>query len=471
MNKFLATIFALTFASTSSIALAQENAAPAEDSAVIEVQSTNLEELLQMVQEGRVAETQWHRDREAEFVAARDRQSQLLREARQTRANEERRSERLEAQFQSNETDIAELQARLSDRMGNLSELFGVLQQVAGDARGVFAGSTMSLHFPDRDQVLTNLIEKASAGSQLPTIEEMEGLWFEMQREMTESGKIVRFPYEVTTVDGQTMNTNLIRIGDFNLIADGKYYVRSAETGRVEELVRQPSSRFTSTIKDVEAANPGEIVAFGVDPSRGQLLSILVQAPSLEERYHYGGVVGYIITALGVFGVLLVIERFFYLSGVARKVKKQIKSTGTADAGNPLGRVLMVYENNKNVDVETLELKLDEAILKETPALERFLTIIKIISAVAPLFGLLGTVTGMIETFQAITLFGTGDPKLMAGGISQALVTTVLGLTVAIPTLFLHSFVASMSKRVVHVLEEQSAGIIASHAEKGSSNG
>jgi biopolymer transport protein ExbB len=113
-----------------------------------------------------------------------------------------------------------------------------------------------------------------------------------------------------------------------------------------------------------------------------------------------------------------------------------------------------------------LELKLDEAILKEMPALERFITLIKLIAAIAPLMGLLGTVTGMILTFQSMTLFGAGDPTVMAGGISQALMTTVLGIVVALPMLFLHSIVNSMSQRVVHTIEEQSAGIIAVHAEQ-----
>lgn len=146
-------------------------------------------------------------------------------------------------------------------------------------------------------------------------------------------------------------------------------------------------------------------------------------------------------------------------------MKAQIKSD-VVNENNPLGRVLAVHESNRNADVETLELKIDEAILKEMPALERFLTLIKLIAAIAPLMGLLGTVTGMINTFQSMTLFGTGDPKLMAGGISQALVTTVLGITVALPTLFLHSIVNGMSQRVVHTIEEQSAGIIAVHAEQ-----
>ncbi len=352
--------------------------------------------------------------------------------------------------------------------MGSLSELFGVLQQVAGDTRGVFQGSMISIHYPDREAVLTELIRKAAEATQLPSIEEIEGLWFEMQREMTESGKIVKLPYRVFSADGQTEEVQLIRVGDFNLVANGKYYM--LQDNQVRELQRQPVGRFTDTVEDLEEAAPGELITFGVDPSRGQLLSILVQAPSLMERIDQGKEVGYLIIVMGAIGILFVLERFFYLFTVTGKVRRQMRSD-TPSGNNPLGRILQIYHENRNVDVETLELKLDEAILKETPALERFLTIIKIISAVAPLFGLLGTVIGMIATFQAITLFGAGDPKLMAGGISQALVTTVLGLSVAIPTLLLHSFVAGMSKRVIHILEEQSAGIIAVHAEKEAAHG
>ena len=127
----------------------------------------------------------------------------------------------------------------------------------------------------------------------------------------------------------------------------------------------------------------------------------------------------------------------------------------------------MVKEQYPDADTETLELKLSESILREVPKLQSRLTIIKIISVVAPLIGLLGTVTGMINTFQAITLFGTGDPKLMAGGISQALVTTVLGLVVAIPMVFISTLLKTRSKGIINILQQQSAGIIANRSEKG----
>jgi biopolymer transport protein ExbB len=229
------------------------------------------------------------------------------------------------------------------------------------------------------------------------------------------------------------------------------------------ELPRQPANRFVATTEALSNATDG-FTQFGLDPTKGQLLSLLIQTPTLDERIQQGGNVGYVIIALAVVALLLSIERLITLYMVGNKVSAQMKQD-KPDSGNPLGRVLMVYEDNKDVDAETLDLKLDEAVLKETPKLHARIAFIKIISMVAPLLGLLGTVVGMILTFQAITLFGTGDPKTMAGGISQALMTTVMGLCVAIPTVLLHAIVQTRSNSIIHVLNEQVAGLLAEQAE------
>ena len=465
MKALFTAAIAVSMGGLASIVSAQDTAPQQPAAAAPEPAVSTLDQLLNQVRQGKVSETNQHRAREQEFVSQQNRQNELLQQARRDRDAEERRSEQLEATITENERRIAQREQQLQEKLGVLRELFGVLQQVAGDMRGIITGSLISVQYENRGDGIDTLIAKASQSSTLPTIDEIEELWEQMLLEMGESSKVVAFPHEVVTSSGEPLDVQLVRIGDFNLIANGKYYNFLAETGKVVELSRQPAARFTSAARDLEQAAAGEVVSFGVDPTRGQLLSLLVQAPSLRERIDQGREVGYLIIVLGAFGIAIVIYKMITLSMTSSKVRAQIRS-GTPSPDNPLGRVLMAYEENKTVDVETLELKLDEAILKETPALERGLTIIKIISAVAPLFGLLGTVTGMIATFQAITLFGTGDPKLMANGISQALVTTVLGLVVAIPTLLLHSFVAGMSKRVIHVLEEQSAGIIAVHAEK-----
>ena len=426
--------------------------------------AVSLDDLLKMVEQGRMSEAAEHRAREQRFTQAKAEQQRLLREARQKKRSAEQRGEQLERAFERNGIRIGELSAALDARLGSLKEMFGVLQQVAGDTQGLFAGSVVSVQHPGRGEFLTELAQKLGTTSRLASMEDIERLWFELQREMTESGKVVRFNTTVITAEGEKLEQEVVRVGSFNVVADGKYLQFTPETGNLLELPRQPQGRFVGSTSNLFGAESG-VVRFGVDPSRGSILALLVQAPSLRERIDQGGLIGYLILALGLLSVVIAAERLVVLGIAGRKVSGQLKSKQARD-DNPLGRVLLVAEKNREADLETLELKMGEAILTEAPKLSRALLFLKIISVVAPLMGLLGTVTGMINTFQAITLFGTGDPKLMAGGISQALVTTVLGLSVAIPTVLLHTVVAGRSKHIIHVLEEQSAGIVAEHAEQ-----
>lgn len=433
----------------------------------VQAQTADLGSLLNKVREGSVTESAEHKRREAEFQARKDQQQQLLAEARAEQERLERESARLEETRRTNEEEIARQLEIQRDRLGQLQELFGVLQQAAGDAKAVIKGSHVTIDNPDRMAEIDNLVAKAADSAELPTLDEIRSWPAQMILEAIGSGEVVSFDHEVRLVNGNTEVVNLTRVGDFALMSGDKFFILK-DDGSVEELQRQPSDRFTGTVSSFTSASSG-MHGVALDPTRGQLLNLEVEKPTLEERIAQGKEIGYITLSLGAIGVLMAIAQWLYLMVVKGKVRRQIQSD-TVSTDNPLGRVLAVYDNNKNVDVETLELKLDEAILKETPALERFLVLIKLISAVAPLFGLLGTVTGMIETFQAITLFGAGDPTMMASGISAALMTTVEGLVVAIPTLLLHAFVAGASKSVIHVLEEQSAGIIAVHAEKEHAN-
>ena len=428
----------------------------------------SLEELLDLVEQGRAQDNAEEEARIREFQQNQANQQQLLNDAQARRAAEEARSSRLETTFEENELLIADVTEQLNARLGSLRELFGVLQQVAGDARGLFEASLTNIEFPERSQFLTDLAAKMGSSSQLASIEEIERLWFELQREATELGRIKRLrDFEVIAANGDILSEDIVRIGGFNIVADGRYLARNIETNSVGELQRQPEQgRFTgSTSAILEAGPEDDFVRFGLDPTSGQILGLLVREPSFQERIQQGGIVGYIIITLGVFGVLLSIERIISLGIAGRKVKAQLKSE-TVSEKNALGRVLKAYESNREADTETLELKLGEAILKEVPPLQRGILIIKVISVVAPLLGLLGTVTGMINTFQAITLFGTGDPTRMAGGISQALVTTQLGLYVAVPTVLLHTVVSGRSRGIIQILQEQSAGIVAEQSER-----
>jgi biopolymer transport protein ExbB len=428
-------------------------------------QASSMAELLQQIERGQARDSEEARQREAAFAQRRNEQQQLLNQARAERSRLEAESTRLENLFASNQEEIATARAALDERLGALKELFGVLQTVTGDAQGRFRSSLTNIQYPDRGRFLTELGSKMAGASSLASIEDIERLWFELQREITESGRSVKFNSEVTLANGEKVNAEIARVGVFNLAFEDGYLSYSADTGAINELQRQPEeSRYTGSTSDLLSADEG-MVGFGLDVTRGSILALLVESPTLGEKINQGGIVGHSILALGVIGLLIAIWRWVALTIAARKVSAQLKSD-RASSDNPLGRVLAAYEANRNADTETIELKLSEAALKEMPGLTKGLLFIKVVSVVAPLMGLLGTVTGMIQTFQVITLYGAGDPKMMAGGISQALVTTVEGLVVAIPMVLIHTIVSGQSRKIINIISSQSAGIVAEHSER-----
>jgi biopolymer transport protein ExbB len=416
----------------------------------------SLDELLERVQKVGLIDDSEARRRKQEFIARKGEQARLLDEALAREQELIKRSEELERGFEANERKAAELSETLRQRLGTTGELFGVVRQVAGETRVKLQQSLVSAQISRDEAFLQELAES----KKLPSIEQLQELWFLLQQEMTESGKVVRFPADVVETGGRSRRMLVTRIGVFNAVAEGKYLRWLTDVGRLATLSRQPPARFLSTVVELESASGGT-VRFAVDPSRGSVLSLLVQTPELRERVEQGGVIGYIIIAMGAAALLLALLKLGHLLLVSALMGAQKRRPERISTNNPLGRVLQVFRDNPEMDGEALDRKVDEAVLKESGGLERFLWAVKVVSVVAPLLGLLGTVTGMIRTFQAIQLFGAGDPKMMAGGISEALVTTMLGLIVAVPLVLLHSGASSMVRRLVDVLQEQTAGIAA----------
>ena len=431
------------------------------------VEVSTVEQLLMLVKEGKTQEQSANSAREAKFIAEKNNQASILAAEKRELARQEKIADQLEAEYKKNEEILRVKEEAYQKELGSLVELFGHLQSSAGEAAVQFSGSLTSAQYGlERVSFLNDLTAKMSETTELPTIREIEGLWYELQREMAASGQVVSFDSTVIDVDGESTTCNVTRVGLFNAVCDGKY-LEYVSSGEYAFLPRQPAGRYTKTAKNIGNASAGEEVRFGVDPTGptgGSLLANLIQTPSLAERAQQGREVGYAIITVGLIGIGIAFWKLWSLFVLGKAVRAQAGSK-VLDVRNPLGRVLKVGEENFKKDIDTLELKLAEAIMSERPSIERGIGAVRIISVVAPLAGLLGTVTGMIVTFQMITLYGTGDPKLMAGGISQALVTTVLGLLVAIPTTLLHSFTASSAKGIISVLEEQSTGILAERAE------
>lgn len=419
-----------------------------------------LDELLDYVRQERKQEKQENREREKRFVAARERQQTMLTQAKQELAEEKARGDRLQQTYEQNEINIETQQRRLDEMAGSLGELEAVFSQMAGDTLGALKNSIVSAQHTQRLESSKDLAEL----EELPSPDDITTLWQLMLEEVVESGNVASFPATVITGDGVQAERSVTRIGVFNLVGDGRYLRFLPETGAIVEPGRQPASGHQKMIMELESAT-SDVVPVFVDPTRGTILALLRQAPDLVTRVRQGGAVGYVIIALGIVGLGIVLERLVVLSSLGRKVKRQMIDV-KPDSKNPLGRILKVYQENPACDKETLGFKLDEAVLGEIPRLQRGLGTLSIVAAVAPLLGLLGTVIGIIETFQSITLFGTGDPRLMSGGISLALITTVMGLVVAIPLLLLHSVLTAKSNRIVQILDEKSIAMVASVAEQ-----
>jgi len=426
-------------------------------SGAVLAESLTPDQLLQRIRAEKVTEQQLMLEREQRFLSDKNQQQTIYQQAMNALRTQEREAAELKAQFEALEQQLTEQERQLKERTGELGELFAVLRQSAGDIAGQWQDSMLNVQQPQRVAQL----ERFANSRKLPSAEAVEQLWLTILEDMTASGKVERFDAPVISASGARNMTTVVRVGPFSAYSDTDFLVYQAGDNALRALPKQPSG--LGQVKSWLTASEA-VAVLPIDPTRGSLLEQLQQQPNFYERVKQGGLVGWVIISLGVLGFALAAWRLFELQQVVRSVRVQMRDLASPTTNNPLGRVLGVLGPQPQLsDLETLELKLDEAVMQEVPKLERGQGLLKLLAAVAPLLGLLGTVTGMIITFQAITQAGGGDSRLMADGISQALVTTVQGLVVAIPLLFLHSILVARSKGVVQLLEQQCVGLLALH--------
>ena len=449
------------FIGTAMIATALPLVAPTP----AEAQITSVQELLNQVRNDAAQQERVNRERVQQFQANASQQTAELQRARAELAQIEAEARRVENNFAANQRQIEALKGELTAAQGEFGEVFGLARSMAGEFKSTLDRSLITAQYPNRTQVLGRVANSDA----LPSTTDLNAIWETMLQEMEAQREVSRFTANVAGIgDG----TDVTRVGPFVAFTqnggDFLQYNPPSETGEglplLSLLPAQPGGAIQSAAQNVLSAGAGDVVYAPIDPTRGELLKTFELQPDPWERALQGGVIGKIIMGLGaitaILGILLIIRLFLVRMAVAGQKRKAQPAKG-----NPLGRVMMAYEGAQNADTDTVELKLDEAILQESPKLEFGLNFIKLIAGIAPLLGLLGTVTGMIQTFQAMMIYGAGDPQLMAGGISVALVTTMLGLIVAIPLLIIHSLAASLARGVQSTLEEQSAGIVARHVE------
>jgi biopolymer transport protein ExbB len=463
----IAGLAAAAVAATSAIAQQQQQqpaqqqapAAPKVDAA------KSLQELLEQTRNARAAESQQNAAREAQFLADRNRQAQLLAQAKAERLAAENRGKQLAAQWEANEKKLTEQRNVLEAKGGNLGELFGAVRIAAGDVQSVLYNSIISAQYPKRELFVADLAQSKA----LPSIEKLEKLWFEMQREMTETGRNVRFQARIVEPDGEPRTTEVVRIGPYIAIEGDQFLKYLPSQYELTVFTRQPHSPFPGLADDYNDATSGyeEMV---VDPARGALMALVVQRPNWIERImEHGELVGAVILLVGFIGAVLAAYQFVFLLKEGAAVKRQLQNTDRPTPDNALGRVLSAFKGDAakiEENAEVVELRISEAVLREVPKLDRYQSFLSLAVAAGPLLGLVGTVIGMIHTFQSITESGSGDPKLMATGIGQAMIATVLGLGIAVPLLFVNAALRARSRAIVQVLDEQSTGLLAERLEK-----
>ena len=432
------------------------NAQDAESIPVVEPVITDLDLLVESVKTTASIRAKEDRARLNKFLSDKNKQQALLDNMKYRLTLEERRSERLTKEYEDNDSQLSDLEEQLTLKLGSFGELFGIVRQTAGESKGQFMLSLTNIEFPERIEFLGDLAERKSLD--LPTTEELERLWYEILNELNQSGKVKSYNADILTKSGELVNQDVMRIGVFNSVSNGDYLNLVAEQNLLEYLAKQPERSIRRSVKKLQ--NSDNYREVFIDPTRGSLLTKLIDRDTWLERINAGGFVGYVIIIILILGLTMGVLRFKFLDEESKSINKELETNNFSE-DSILGKLNSIYSKYSGNNPEDLESQLEDILAKATPPLEKNLSVIKLLAAVAPLLGLLGTVIGMIETFQAITLFGTGDPKLMAGGISQALVTTMLGLIAAVPLLFVHNILDSRSRAISQIYEEQAIGLLA----------
>ena len=438
--------------------------------------------------------------REAARKAVEDR-SRALREARETerriledrrtlrsemdrlQALVDRRRKRIEAERAAQDslrTGIEDLEARWSKMEMNFREISGNVRMAARDLETLLRRAAARPGDADPLARIAPLLEEGY----FPDIDDIAALAAVGLEEIAESGQVRIESRPYVGRDGLEVEGPVLSLGPFTSM-----YRTPKETGFLQV---DPDSRRRVALsslpsrgmrRDISAYMDGNRDAVPLDMSRGAALQQIEHSFSLGDQLRAGGLIVWPILLLALASIVIVIERFVFLRRVHGNTDRlmgtvtDLASRGDWDAcdrivrehenkGWPVVRVLRAGLGSRTESRGTVESVLQESILREMPNLERYLSALAIIGAVAPLLGLLGTVTGMITTFRTITLFGTGDPKLMSGGISEALVTTELGLIVAIPVMLLHTYLSRRADHIVCDLEEK-AVTLTNIIEKG----
>ena len=409
-----------------------------------EIRNIEINELLELVKTNKSIFLNEDNKRLNSFITKVSDRQALLDDAKTKLANEIDRNINLEASFEQNEKTLAELEEKLEIKVGVLGELFGVTRQYAGELLAASENSVVFYEFPNRPEVLKDIGQE-----KVHNLDQLENLWISYFDEIVAGSEIKNFEATITAPNGENIVGEVTRYGLFSASYDGKFVKPVSSLNSFQLLAKQPENNFTKTLSKHKRAD--EYTNVSIDPTRGFLLSLYLDKANWFERIAQGKSIGFVIIFIGFIGLAFSIFKIIRLREYSNEVLNN-KSDNIPSQMESLIKDSASRESKENI--------IDEFIINYSGKIEWGNNWVKFFAAVAPLLGLLGTVIGMIETFQAITLFGTGDPKQMAGGISQALVTTMLGLIVAAPLLGMYTYLSEKTESIVQVLEEKASYIL-----------
>ncbi len=432
MNKF----YLLTIILITSLFIPAQEEVEEVDPNIERVEK--IQDLINRVEKNREELSAMDNARVNEFIKKVADRRFLLSKAKKQLADEEARNVRLEDLFEANEIKLSELETELNIKLGVLGELFGVARQMAGELQADSESAYNFTEYPNRTDAL-NEIGKIKVHN----LKNLEDLWVLHLNEIASSGEIKVISANVINSSGDIEEDQLVRYGPFNMVKNRSFVKTDVANNAFSVLQKQPDRSLRRKFRS-HYRSDGYAVA-PIDPTRGFLLSLYLDKPSTFERIAQGKLIGFIIVLIGISGLIFAAYRYYTLY----LYSKTIKSKDENDIFSKIDNI-----SNTSKDVETFERECDEVLLTVNGNLSWGVNWIKFLAAVAPLLGLLGTVIGMIETFQAITVFGTGDPKQMAGGISQALVTTMLGLIFAAPLLAMYTLLSEKVSEILQEIEE-----------------
>ncbi len=381
---------------------------------------------------------------------------------------EQKALNKLKATFKTLSKKELNLEKELAEEHKEVADVEGSVRGALKDAVSMVRDNVITAENPQRSRELDAMMDSKGFPG-MKGIRYLVDLYFE---ELAAGGQIVRYEGEFVGTDGKIVSGEIIRAGRFTAyyrLTDGSMgFLKPEPSG--ERLVAIAGELPVKSKRALENYYDNQGTILPIDPSGGAVFAHLTKKIDWLEKLEQGGILMYPILGVAGVALLLMLERLLIL-GTTRahtdKIMKQLNASALAGKWDecraictkkkrvPTCNMLGSALNHIGATQEVLENALQEAILRQMPRLERFLPTLGVLAAIAPLMGLLGTVTGMITIFKVITVVGTGDPSVMSGGISEALLTTQFGLAVAIPIMIIHHFFERRVNKIVGDMEEK----------------